>query len=327
MKLTHTKITSAQAGFSLIEVMVALALGAIILLGVSEIFTDNSRTRNEIERTGRQIESGAYALRLIEGDLANAAYWGEAAEQPSAGTLPPVCPGLGTDLAIAANELQAAMGYPIQGQDTLGTNCITPKTGTDFIAVRRANSCALSTTECEAWSNNFHLQVSACLDDAPAVELGEIKTASVLGDLTYKQRDCSTLAPIYRMLSRIYFINSSDVLVRAELNRPLGTSTYAETPLVEGVELLKFEYGMDTSGDGQIDDPNTPTGSKWSNVAMVRISMVIRNLKPTTGYTDTKTYTVAGEAYTVPTARLSHKRQLYTRTVSIRNVAGRREVQ
>jgi type IV pilus assembly protein PilW len=101
-----------------------------------------------------------------------------------------------------------------------------------------------------------------------------------------------------------------------------------QTPLVEGVETLRFEYGIDTDGDGQVDlDTATPTGTQWANVVMVRVSLVVRNLASSPGYSDTRTYTVGGESYTVPTAFQGHKRQVYTRTVSIRNTAGRREVQ
>ena len=89
MKNTLSNMKPSQQGIGLIEIMIALALGAIILLGVTEIATNNSRTRAELERAGRQIESATYALRMLESDLANAGYWGESGEQPAAGTLPP----------------------------------------------------------------------------------------------------------------------------------------------------------------------------------------------------------------------------------------------
>jgi type IV pilus assembly protein PilW len=126
----------------------------------------------------------------------------------------------------------------------------------------------------------------------------------------------------------VYFVNDSDQLVRAELSRASGASVYVETPLVEGVETMKFEYGLDTDGDGQVDlHTDSPAGTQWANVAMVRVYMVVRNLEPSGGYSDTRTYVVGGDAYAVPAAFQGHKRQVYARTVSIRNVAGRREVQ
>ncbi len=317
-------------GFSLIEVMVALALGVIVLLGVTQIFGTNSQTRMEIERTGRQIESGSYALGLIESDLTSAGFWGEAGEQPAAATLPPVCPGLGADLTAAATELQDAMGYPLQGQAGLTGTCITPKTGSEFLAIRRAASCPLGSAGCAAANANFHLQVNACFEpsDSSKPLPGELLISTVLSDLVYTQRDCSTAAPQYRLLSRVYYVNANDQLVRAELSRASGTSTYVEEPLVEGVESMQFEYGLDTDGDGQVDvHTGTPAGTQWADVAMVRVFLVVRNLEPSAGYADTRTYVVAGNTYTVPTAFSDHKRQVYARTVSIRNIAGRREVQ
>ena len=94
--------------------------------------------------------------------------------------------------------------------------------------------------------------------------------------------------------------------------------------------MMRLEYGLDsTNGDGQVDeytdDPNVPDPTAWTNVVMVRISLVVRSTEPSSGTLDTKVYEVAGETYAVPTAFSDHRRQVYTRTVSLRNVAGRRE--
>lgn len=328
---SRTSIGSHR-GFTLVEIMVALALGAIILLGVTQIFTNNSRTRAEIDRTGVQIESGAYALGLLESDLTSAGFWGEAAAQPAAGTLPPVCPGLGTDLAAAGLEMQDTLGYPVQGEGALTASCASPKSGSDFLAIRRASSCALGSpgTACENATANFYLQVNACFEpsDSSAPLPGILQMSSVVADLDYTQRDCTTVAPRYQLLSRVYYVNSDDVLVRAELDRDSSTTAYQQTPLVEGVEAMRFEYGLDTDGDGQVDlNTADPVGPQWADVVMVRVSLVVRNLQPTGGYSDTRTYVVGGEAYTVPADFQGFKRQVYSRTVSIRNVAGRREAQ
>ncbi len=322
--------TNMQRGFSLIEIMVALTLGAIILLGVAEVFTANSQTRMEIERTGRQIESGAYSLGLMDNDITNAGYWGEAGEQPAGGTLPPVCPGLNADLTAAATELTDTLGYPIQGEDALLSSCVSPKAGSDFLAVRRVASCSLGSTDCDPANSNFYLQVNACFEpsDSSLPLPGELKMSTVISDLDYTQRDCTTPAPAYRLLSRVYFVNDDDELVLAELSRDSGASAYVETAMVDGVETLRLEYGLDTSGDGQVDlHTDSPSGTQWANVVMVRLHMIVRNLEPTTGYSDTRTYSVGGSSYTVPVAFQGYKRQVYSRTVSIRNVAGRREAQ
>ena len=47
-----SRYTDRSDGLGLIEIMIALALGVIIMLGVTEIATQNSLTRYELERTG-----------------------------------------------------------------------------------------------------------------------------------------------------------------------------------------------------------------------------------------------------------------------------------
>lgn len=314
MKVNNPMVPERQRGFTLVEIMVAMVLGIVILLAVSEIFVSNSRTRGEIEKTGRQIENGIYALRMMEDELANAGYWGEAGAQPVSASLPPLCP-------TTAAELTNAMGYPVQGAADSGTDCEDSKAGSSFIALRRASTCAAGTTGCALFSSgNFHIQVSACKD----VSAGSVLLKSAAADLTFTQRNCTTPAPIYRLFSRVYYVNDNDVLVRTEL---AGGNYSTVTPLVDGIEIMRFEYGLDTDGDGQIDEfKAAPTAAQWSDVVAVKVLLIARNPEPTMGYVDARTYTLAGVGYVVPEALRGFKRQLYATTVHLRNVAGRREL-
>mgnify|MGYP000505809460 CR=1 FL=1 len=64
------------------------------------------------------------------------------------------------------------------------------------------------------------------------------------------------------------------------------------TPLVDGIENLQIDYGVDTNSDGNADsyaaDPASVTN--WSNVVSVQIHLLARNTETSLGYTDTKTY-------------------------------------
>jgi type IV pilus assembly protein PilW len=303
--------------------MVALTLGIVILLGVTQVFSSNSRTRGEIEKTGRQIENGIYALRLMEDELSNAGYWGEAGAQ-TPGAMPKLCP-------TSNAELMSSLGYPVQGELASGeANCATPKAATDFLAIRRASTCATGSTGCDALNAaDVYLQVNSCFDpDDPSVPFPGIVTLAAgsdideLDDLT-RQCDTSQLAPIYQFLSRVYYVTSSDILTREELSG----GSYVATALVDGIEILRFEYGVDADDDAQVDDyTDMPAAGDWSNVIAVKVSLVARSLEPTAGYTDNKTYTVGGESYTVPADLVRYKRQVYSRTVYLRNVGGRREL-
>ena len=347
MKITNFK-TVSSSGLGLIELMVALALGVVILLGVTQIATQNSATRNEIERTAGQIQNATFALSVIENDIANAAFWGERGEVTPVGSSR-ICP-------VDATELRASMGYPIQGgrgpvgcEFNAGPTTITPKTATDYLALRRASSCVLGSTGCEpaqtdaGLGNNFHLQVLACFIEASPDKPGDsylIDTDVSTSALRYFERDCTTQAPIYRFINRVYYVRVDPVdpkdssLMRVELEG----NKYKEQELVKNVELMRFEYGLDggdplvpgrVAGDGQIDnfasaviDPNDPV---WKDVAMVRIGLIVRNDQPTPGYRDERKYNFAGAIYEVPNDLKGYRRQLYVRTVGTPNIAGRRE--
>ncbi|SEI48931.1 type IV pilus assembly protein PilW [Azotobacter beijerinckii] len=302
-----------QHGFSLVEIMVAMVLGIVMLLVVSEVFVNNSRTRDEVEKSGRQIENGTYALRLLEDELANAGYWGEAGGQPVAASLPPLCP-------TAAADISAAMGYPIQGDAGSGSNCAKSKDGSAFLAIRRVSTCAVGDVGCAAASTDFHLQVSACQSESP----GTLKLSTNVDALVFKQHDCKATAPRYRFLSRVFYVGDNDILMRAELS---SGNYNTVTSLVDDIEIIRFEYGLDINGDAQVDEYTpAPDDTDWPNVVAVKVSLIARNPQATLGYVDERTYMVAGEEYEVPDDRLAFRRQFYSTTVHLRNVAGRREL-
>lgn len=302
-------------GFALVEMMVAMTLGLVILAAVSTVFINDSSVRGEIEKTSRQIENGNYALRLLESELENAGFWGEAGSQTVPATLPPLCP-------TSAADIENAMGVPVQGVLATGTDCTKAKAETDFIAVRRASTCALGSTGCAAVAaNNFYIQVSACNSSSP----GKVSLSDDAGALTQKQRDCTTLAPRYRFFSRVYYVSDEDILVRAELS----SGNYSTvTSLVDGIESIHFEYGLDNEDDdGAIDEfKSDPAGVEWADVIAVKVYLIARNSEPTAGYVDSNSYTLGDEVFEVADEFKSYKRQMYSTTVNLRNIAGRREL-
>ncbi|WP_409524642.1 PilW family protein [Nitrincola sp. MINF-07-Sa-05] len=309
-------------GFTILEVMIALTAGLLILLALTEVFTNNSRTRGELEKTNRQTENGRYAMTLLSNELSNAGFFAEAGEQIASGTLPDEC----DPSTSASNDdyIQNLFGYPIQGGNNITTapTCLTDfKTGNDFIAIRRSSSCAVdSGSGCDAFlPNAYHLQVSACQTDDP----GEIFSAStaLISGMTATAKDCSTRAPVYRLFDRIYFITADNILSRAELG---ANTVYSVTPLVDGIEALHFEYGIDTDNNGEPDlFTSTPTAAQWPNAVAVRVWLIVRSLESSPGHLDSRSYVLGNE--TAITFNDSFKRQMYSTTVRINNVAGRRE--
>ncbi len=71
----------SQTGFSLIELMLALALGAVVLTGIVQLFLANTVTYNVLHGQARLQENGRMALEFIGRSVRSAGYYGCAPEQ------------------------------------------------------------------------------------------------------------------------------------------------------------------------------------------------------------------------------------------------------
>ena len=372
----HLRLLKAN-GFGLIEIMIALALGTVIILGVTTLFADSSRALNDITRAGRQMENSLYAMDLLAKELALVDYWGEAnapvdADDSAYGALraselggleigpypdsPPLCVGTGATGFDPRVELAWAMEYPLlaglgsevnsavgAGQCNGGGS--TASATAAFVAVRRASTCATgpgtiaNTNRCGEVEDFFYLQTNGCYDENAGTSGGEVKlyrtdSAGMSGTFDYTRFGCDAnepaagmgVAPIYRYVSRIYYVNQSDQLIRLSLeNLVSGGTGYQAEILVEGVEDLQFEWFIDDSGNGVYDRVSgTLAVTDAGNAIGVKIWLMVRNTQLRPGYTDTTAYTVAGQPWSVPAGMTSYPRTLQSRMVSFPNRVGRR---
>ena len=82
---------------------------------------------------------------------------------------------------------------------------------------------------------------------------------------------------------------------------------------------------VDTDGDGQYDlVTRAPSVVDWPNIIGVKIWTVVRSSQREPGYSDDATYTIAGEAWSVPANNGSYRRVVQSRMVDISNIGSRR---
>ncbi len=75
--MTRTSIHSAlrhQAGFSLLELLIAMALGLLLVVGIGTIFIGSNQTYRVQEQNARLQESGRFALEIVGRSLRQAGY-------------------------------------------------------------------------------------------------------------------------------------------------------------------------------------------------------------------------------------------------------------
>ena len=333
------------AGYSIVELMVAITVGLIILAGLVTLFANNSRARAEIDRANQQTENGRYALQMIADELHNAGYL--VSFDPTVLTTPATKPN---PCDASVSGLIAAAPVAVQGYDN-GANpptCISDlRTGTDILVVRRAGSCAVGVTGCDSYvSGDAYFQASGCNN---STELGSGNSATYFvldtntAKLTEHLKDCVTVAGWYQYRTEIYFVANDDksgdgipTLKRAEL----AAGAFTIVPLVEGVENMQIEYGLDTSvpttGEPAVFTANPDIYNScapavcvgyWRNAVAARVNLLTRSTTTTPGYADTKVYTLGlkadGTANTFGPLGDGYKRHLYSAEIRLNNPAGR----
>jgi type IV pilus assembly protein PilW len=64
-----------QTGMTLIEIMIALLIGAFLLGGVLQIFISSKQTYRMQENLSRLQENGRFAMEFLSRDIRMAGYW------------------------------------------------------------------------------------------------------------------------------------------------------------------------------------------------------------------------------------------------------------
>ncbi len=166
---------------------------------------------------------------------------------------------------------------------------------------------------------------------------------------TLLKKDGVTVADRRAYVQRIYFVSPCNVfesgetsctadadggkpiptLKRLELSVAGGTpgaTAFVLTPLVEGVENMQLDYGVDTEGVGGPAYPflQSPTLAQWPEVVAVNISLLVRNPAETFGHEDDRTYSL-GLAGSVGPFNDRYKRHVYSSGVRVINVSARKE--
>jgi type IV pilus assembly protein PilW len=329
---------AAQAGFTLVEIMVALTLGLIILAGMVTLFANTSVARGEVDKASRQIENGRYALQVIGDEIRHAGYYGALVVAPAVpASAPDPC-------STAVADVSTGMGLPIQGyapaSSAAAPSCLQSasagyRDGTAILAVRRASAASAPAFA----AGEFNIQVSGCAGDAVRYVVDTAASGPWIlhsnGSPGCKPLTSAPIAAVAPLYVRLFYVSncsgtdcssgadSVPTLKRMDV-KPGGISI---TPIVDGIENLQFDYGLDTDGDGapnSYSSTSTPpsTVADWGNVMAARVHILARNTDATGGYTDSKTYTLGNVAVT-PGGNF--KRHAYSELVRLNNPSGRRE--
>jgi len=331
------------AGFTLVELMVTLTLGLFLALGLVQVFTTSNESYEAISQTAQQIENGRYAIQTLRNDLQHAGFYGEFGfAAAAAAPFPDPC-----ELADL-NALRNALPFFVQGYDAPGGSplpCLDSANvvpGTDIVVIRRASTVA--TPPAARVTNELYLQATADSTNSanPVIARGQDA-----GAFSLLQKDAATPAEVRKYIVRIYFVSPCSMPAAGTLcsaaadgGRPIPTLKRLDVAvnpatgdremrmesIAEGIESLQIDYGIDVNGDGVPDGPfvTVPAAVEdWSNVTNVQLHVLARNVRPTPGHADTKTYSLGAAGSVTPGGNF--RRHVFSAQARVVNPAGRRE--
>lgn len=340
-------------GFSLIELLVALIISSIIAVAMASLFSQSSKTRQQVNRISERIENGRYALEAIAEDVKLAGFFGDlspapntvwssedwASEDPCAATV--------AELEAHWDAATPKLPSPVIGYEAHGATVTAPACLANFLASSSAPTRLLSdaivvrrvsTIDVEA----SEISGSAALQVSTQTSLCTSKDASayVISDssagLDLHRTDCTSTARVRALVSRIYYVagcnicsgGGADTIPTLKVAE-LVDGAFASRSLAPGIEQIHFEYGIDTSGDGSTDEYRLATNDgsvdtrSWADVMSVKIYVLARDIEETRDYTDSQDYTMGSK--TIPAFDDHYKRGVLSTTVRLANVSGRRE--
>lgn len=337
---------ASQRGMTLVEWMVSITIGLFLLAGLAVLFQHQSSAQYELEKTSRQIENGRYAMQLLKDDIELAGYNGEYGGNGNLpGTLPDPC-------AIGYTELEAALALPIQGFDSPSSlpsasfscaiNSSNYKIGSDILVIRHADTTVIASSltagQTYIQSGIFNQTLTFVIDQASTT------TLPTRFNLTKKD---GAAALVRKYLVHIYYISPCSVpnngstcsaagtddggvsvptLKRLELSHSGGVAMFSNVPLVEGIENMQIDYGIDSDNDGVPNSFTTSpnTTADWANVMALRVHLLARNNERTGGYSDTKIYNLGLSGNTTATND-NFKRHVFSQLIRVVNPSSRRD--
>lgn len=347
MKPSLQARNKSQLGLSLVEMMVGLAVGMLVVVAVLALIVRMSMSRSEVDRAGRQIESGRYAVHKLAEDLRHAGYFGEFSDLgiPDAAAL-----ALDPCSTTAAN-LQTLMAVPVRPYTAVATAsrpaCIPVADfvdGSNVLVLRFASPLITAPGSLDA--NLMYIQTNV---SGSILARGNVSPPLDTFTLTRQTAlpGAPVPGPIQKYVVRIYFLSpcsQAGCPSGADGGTPIPTLKMIEldssgvapgfsapVAIAEGVERLEFEYGIDTDADGA---PNRftkcasdcTTGDDVANIVTTTVYAVVRDTEVTPGFSDTKVYAVGqGDTYTPTGAAAAFRRHLYSSTLRLNNISMRRE--
>lgn len=331
MQSRSSKQRNRAAGVTLIELMVALAIGSFLMIGAVTVFMQSRTTFRVSESVARLQENARFALDAIEPDIRMGHFFGLT-------TRPNRIQGRATELEPTAFAVASDCGqnWSVDLTDAIdGTNngytwaCAangTAQATSDTLIVRRA----FEDSEPAPAANTLYVQSARFQDSqlfvGPAIPAGYLAATSATHALVVNGYYVSQNSALDTAG------NPVPSLRRKRLVGGAGGLRVIDEEILPLVEDMQVQFGVDTDvldapNRGAIDryvnpedpilDPLDPAFIPTAEVMAVRIWLRLRAERREGGFTDTVNYVYADQ--NIAPFNDEFRRVVVSKTIYIRN--------
>lgn len=322
-----------QTGLSLIELMISLTLGIFLIFGVLEVFVNSKQTYRVQDSLSRLQENARFAIDTIVTDIRGAGYIG-------CNTLTATPPRVAaSSTPITDYTLDNVFnGHQNTGGSTWVPNTLPANLGdkvddSDIFTIQSAGRCTAPLTA-EMGGTNDNITIAAdnpcgferdavvMVSDCNSSDIFRISnTVGTSGSLN-PENDlgssylASTAGEVISVKSATYFIrNDNDVPTLFMLDNNKAAGDDNPIALIEGVENIQIQFGIDNNNDGTPDQyENAANDTNWPDVVTSRITLLMRTIEPVGA--DDFDFDVGGTTATLGGGFL---RKSFVSTVQLRN--------
>ena len=323
-----------QRGVTLVELMVALALGLLITVAMLKVYVDASGLYRFNEGLARVQENGRFALEFIRRDARVAGFWGCYSEAPLTNQISTTS---NTWINVAAGHITGTNDDGLNSADSITFRSATGG-GTLVNTAMTAASDSVSVDSVATITSGMAALISDC-DNGDIFQVTGISGTLLAHAAGTSSNTSANLSKAYAGGSRVYQAQQSTFCIApgADPSQPALRRLINPTPgqtcasngdeLIEGVENLQILYGEDTDADGEGANgdgtanryvPISTASLDIDRVVSVRLSLLARSLNNNLTTTPSP-YTFNG---TTVTPADQYLRKVFTTTITLRNKAG-----
>lgn len=308
-----------QMGLTLVELMISLAIGVFLLGGITAAYIAMRSATTETIALSEIQQNGRMAISLLTADIQQAGFRGMLPKFHANTAAPVPFPGDCSWGLNGGSFPQAALGnFPAIWGRTLplggaAMGCVANAVAnSDIIQIKRGAGPAIVPAAIQA--DRFYLESN--------VSEGVIFPGTAVAPGLVQGEIWPYLHHVYFVTTEIFDGQTIPVLSRMEL-RNNGGPAMVQTMMLDGIESIRFYYGVDLNDDSIIDSylaANAMPAALWqadTKVLAVRVFVLARASRPDNDFVNNSSYDLGDGVAFVPNDNF--RRMLFSTTVNLTN--------